>query len=100
MSQTTQAPRVVISGTGLYTPQETISNAELVASFNRYVEQYNQQHAAAIAAGVGMSGGKLAWMEAYYARFPIPEIKNWINIYRPMKNRRVGGNTTLLYGMR
>ncbi|MDY6921752.1 MAG: beta-ketoacyl-ACP synthase III [Pseudomonadota bacterium] len=51
MSQTTQAPRVVISGTGLYTPQETISNAELVASFNRYVEQYNQQHAAAIAAG-------------------------------------------------
>ena len=47
-----------------------------------------------------MSGGKLAWMEAYYARFPIPEIKNWINIYRPMKNRRIGGNTTLLYGMR
>lgn len=42
---------IVISGTGLYTPAEAISNEELVASFNSYVEQFNQEHAAAIAAG-------------------------------------------------
>ena len=47
-----------------------------------------------------LSGGKLAWMEAYYSRYPTPEIKYWIDIHRPMKNRRVGGNATLLYGAR
>ncbi len=43
---------VVISATGLYTPKESISNAELVASFNTYVERYNAEHADDIAAGV------------------------------------------------
>ncbi|HEY8026587.1 MAG TPA: beta-ketoacyl-ACP synthase III [Burkholderiaceae bacterium] len=43
--------RAVISGTGLYTPPYSISNEELIASFNAYVGQYNAQHAAAIAAG-------------------------------------------------
>ena len=42
---------IVISGTGLYTPAESISNEELVASFNTYVELYNEEHAEAIAAG-------------------------------------------------
>jgi len=42
---------IVISGTGLYTPAESISNEELVASFNAYVEIYNDEHADAIAAG-------------------------------------------------
>lgn len=42
---------VVISGTGLWTPQETITNEELVASYNRYVELYNERHAAEIEAG-------------------------------------------------
>lgn len=42
---------VVISGTGLYQPPHTISNAELVASFNAYVDGYNAQHAPAIEAG-------------------------------------------------
>jgi len=42
---------VVISGTGLYQPPFTISNAELVESFNRYVDLQNEQHAEAIAAG-------------------------------------------------
>jgi beta-ketodecanoyl-[acyl-carrier-protein] synthase len=42
---------VVISGTGLYQPPFTITNAELVASFNAYVEQQNALHADAIAAG-------------------------------------------------
>jgi beta-ketodecanoyl-[acyl-carrier-protein] synthase len=43
---------VVISATGLYTPPHTISNAELVASFNEYVARYNVEHAADIASGV------------------------------------------------
>ena len=46
-----QMPDVVISGTGLYTPEESISNEELVHSFNLYVEHHNAQHADAIAAG-------------------------------------------------
>lgn len=42
---------IVISGTGLYTPPESISNEELVESFNQYVEAFNAEHAAEIAAG-------------------------------------------------
>ncbi len=41
----------VISATGLYTPPDSISNEELVASFNTYVERFNSSHAAAIASG-------------------------------------------------
>ena len=40
-----------ITGTGLYTPAETITNEELVQSLNAYVERYNTQNAAQIAAG-------------------------------------------------
>lgn len=43
--------RPVISSTGLFTPADSISNDELVASFNAYVAQYNAQHSDAIAAG-------------------------------------------------
>ena len=42
---------VVISGTGLWTPELSITNDELVASFNEYVTRYNQRHAAEIEAG-------------------------------------------------
>lgn len=42
--------QAVISGTGLYTPTESISNDELVASFNAYVERHNAEHADDIAA--------------------------------------------------
>lgn len=42
---------ILISGTGLYTPPYSISNEELVASYNAYAELSNQQHARAIAAG-------------------------------------------------
>ncbi|MCG8437191.1 MAG: beta-ketoacyl-ACP synthase III [Pseudomonadales bacterium] len=42
---------VVISGTGLWTPEQTITNDELVASFNQYVERFNADNADAIAAG-------------------------------------------------
>ncbi len=43
--------RPVISATGLFTPPETITNEELVESFNAYVRTFNADHAAAIAAG-------------------------------------------------
>jgi beta-ketodecanoyl-[acyl-carrier-protein] synthase len=45
----TYAP--VISATGLFTPADRISNEELVASFNAYVDAENATNAAAIAAG-------------------------------------------------
>jgi beta-ketodecanoyl-[acyl-carrier-protein] synthase len=41
----------VISATGLYTPPDSISNEELVESFNRWVVTENEAHADAIAAG-------------------------------------------------
>ena len=43
--------RPVISSTGLFTPSESISNAELVESFNKYVELFNARNAEAISAG-------------------------------------------------
>jgi beta-ketodecanoyl-[acyl-carrier-protein] synthase len=43
--------RPVISATGLFTPAESISNEELVASFNEFVRRHNAAHAEAIAAG-------------------------------------------------
>lgn len=42
---------IVISGSGLWTPPNVITNAELVASYNAWVERYNAEHAAEIAAG-------------------------------------------------
>ncbi|WBQ09142.1 beta-ketoacyl-ACP synthase III [Hyphomonadaceae bacterium ML37] len=41
----------VIRSTGLWTPAESISNDELVASFNAYVSAYNDAHAGEIARG-------------------------------------------------
>jgi hypothetical protein len=41
----------VIAATGLYTPPHTLTNAELVATFNAYVERFNARNAEAIAAG-------------------------------------------------
>ena len=38
-----------ITGTGLFIPPYSISNEELVASFNHYVDNYNQEHAEQIA---------------------------------------------------
>jgi beta-ketodecanoyl-[acyl-carrier-protein] synthase len=43
--------RPVITATGLYTPPNSISNAELVTSFNAWVDKWNAEHAAEIAAG-------------------------------------------------
>jgi beta-ketodecanoyl-[acyl-carrier-protein] synthase len=42
---------VVISGSGLYTPAQIITNEELVASYNLYVDQFNAHYASDIANG-------------------------------------------------
>ena len=41
----------VISGSGLYTPPDSISNQELVESFNTWVDRYNETHLEAIESG-------------------------------------------------
>ena len=43
--------RPVISSTGLFTPEDTITNEELVESYNRYVEIFNADNVEAIASG-------------------------------------------------
>lgn len=47
-----------------------------------------------------LNGSKLAWMEAYYARRRDAKLKPWIDKFRPMKNRLLGGDATLLYGVK
>ena len=42
---------VLITGSGLYTPEESISNLELVASYNSYVDKYNSQNEKLINSG-------------------------------------------------
>ena len=39
---------VVISGTGIYTPDERITNKELVKSYNLYADLYNKENSKAI----------------------------------------------------
>ncbi len=41
----------VISGTGVFTPEDVITNDELVLAFNAYADKFNATHAEAIAAG-------------------------------------------------
>ena len=43
--------KAVISSTGLWTPDKSISNEELVESFNAYVDKWNSENAADIEAG-------------------------------------------------
>ena len=42
---------VVISGTGLFTPAQSISNDELVTCFNQYVERFNAINSQGISEG-------------------------------------------------
>ncbi|KPA12096.1 3-oxoacyl-ACP synthase [Candidatus Magnetomorum sp. HK-1] len=44
-------PKIVISGSGVWTPSHTITNAELVESYNAYANKFNSENAAAIASG-------------------------------------------------
>lgn len=45
------SPMIVISGSGVWTPSNVITNEELVASYNDYAQRYNTDHAADIAVG-------------------------------------------------
>lgn len=51
MSKNKLPHSVVISGTGLWTPTESISNEELVTAYNAHAEKYNREHATEIEAG-------------------------------------------------
>ena len=42
---------VVISGSGLWTPDNVITNDELVSAYNAWADRYNERHAASIASG-------------------------------------------------
>lgn len=44
-------PHAVIAATGLFTPEQSISNAELVAAYNAWAERWNAEHALQIAEG-------------------------------------------------
>ncbi|AXR07511.1 beta-ketoacyl-ACP synthase III [Salinimonas sediminis] len=45
------AQQIVVSGVGVWNPEHTITNEELVASYNAYCDAYNQQHQDDIEAG-------------------------------------------------
>ena len=49
--QSRTAVRAAISGTGVFTPEETISNDELVEAYNAYADRWNAEHGAAIERG-------------------------------------------------
>ncbi|WP_220446086.1 beta-ketoacyl-ACP synthase III [Microbulbifer harenosus] len=51
MSEYKMPRGIVISGTGLWTPPDVISNEELVHALNTFAEKYNRENAAAIEAG-------------------------------------------------
>jgi len=44
-------PTLALTGTGLFTPAQSVSNDELVTSFNAYATRHNDVHAASIASG-------------------------------------------------
>ncbi|WP_223420860.1 beta-ketoacyl-ACP synthase III [Tateyamaria pelophila] len=44
-----------ITGTGVFTPEHVISNAELVVAFNAYADKYNAENADEIAAGTRLA---------------------------------------------
>ena len=44
-------PKAVIAATGLFTPDQSISNAELVSAYNAWADRFNEAHAAEILEG-------------------------------------------------
>ncbi|MCK7596632.1 beta-ketoacyl-ACP synthase III [Microbulbifer sp. CAU 1566] len=51
MSEYKMPRGIVISGTGLWTPPDTISNEELVTALNTFADKFNRENADAIEAG-------------------------------------------------
>ena len=50
-AQLSNAPRAAISGTGVWTPEPTIENEELVVAYNAWADRWNEANRAAIEAG-------------------------------------------------
>ena len=48
---TTPHPAIIISGSGIWTPPNVITNEELVDSYNAYAQKFNSDHAAEIESG-------------------------------------------------
>ena len=42
--------QIVVSGVGVWHPESSITNQELVDSYNAYVDSYNEEHKAEIEA--------------------------------------------------
>ncbi|PIP38435.1 MAG: beta-ketoacyl-ACP synthase III [Desulfobacterales bacterium CG23_combo_of_CG06-09_8_20_14_all_51_8] len=51
MKHQISASPIIITGTGLWTPEHIITNEELVDSYNDWAQKFNADHAAAITAG-------------------------------------------------
>lgn len=68
-----------ITGTGLYHPEETITNEELVTSLNAYVELFNHDHAEKIAAGEieERRGSNAEFIEKFWGQKPLCGGKIW-----------------------
>ena len=66
-------PHPVISATGLFTPDQSISNAELVESYNAYVQLHNARHADAIAAGEAATAMPYRPMQATSYCIDVPD---------------------------
>lgn len=49
--ETTTKPNIVISGSGVWTPAHTVTNEELVESYNAWAKRYNHENEGAINAG-------------------------------------------------
>lgn len=45
-----------------------------------------------------LSATNLVWLEPYNARYPDTQADKWLKKLQPLRNSRVGGNATLLYG--
>ncbi len=61
----TPPPVAILSGSGIHRPADSISNAELVAAFNAYVDHFNAANQSAIEAGTtqAMTHSSVAFIE-------------------------------------
>ncbi len=57
--------QVVISGTGLWTPKHSITNEELIDSYNDYADKCNAENAEQIAAGEIVATGSYTHIRAH-----------------------------------
>lgn len=99
------APLVLVAETLAANGQELSASEE--AALRRLVRRtaaglddpsFFQARSGAVQEPGVFSGRDLAWMEPCYARLREPSLVKWIARFRPMRNRRLGGDLTLLFG--